>query len=159
MVILVPMTSHEADSFLRKSVVDFATDLAASTSMLQDEALQWARAKLEEILPERQNTFGHEFDWIIHDGHRVGGVWFASSLTEEGTLFIWDIFVDPEHQHRGFGGAALDAIAALARERELSGVALSVFVSNPDARRLYERKGFVAENPNEGSVRMRLDLR
>lgn len=159
MVTLVPMTFDEADSFLRKSVVDFATDLSASTNMLPDEALEWARSKLEEILPERQNTLGHEFDWITHDGHRVGGVWFAPSLTEEGTLYIWDLFVDPEQQRRGFGGAAIDAIAALARERELSGLVLSVFDSNPDARRLYERKGFVAEDPNDGSVRMCFDLR
>ena len=157
MVTFARMTSHEADLFLRKSVVDFATDLSASTSMFPDEALEWARTKLVEILPERQNTFGHEFHWITHDGHRVGRVWFAP--TDEATLYIWDISVDPEHQGRGFGGAALDAIAALARQRELSGVALSVFVSNPDARRLYERKGYIAGDPNDGSVRMRLDVR
>ena len=159
MITFVPMASHEVDSFLEKSAVDFAADLSASTSMLPDEALEWARTKLEEILPDRQDTLGHEFHWITHDGQRVGRVWFAPSLIDESTLYIWDIFVEPDHQGRGFGGAALDTLAALARQRELSGVALSVFVSNADARRLYERKGYVAEDPNDGSVKMRLDVR
>jgi len=63
----------------------------------------------------------------------------------ENTRFLMDgIFVAPAARGRGVGTALLDAICAEARTRGYSEVRLDVIDSNPRARALYERCGFVA---------------
>jgi len=54
---------------------------------------------------------------------------------------VSNLFVDPAFQGRGVG-SRLMAAAEAAVEGDLT---LSVFTVNPDARRLYERLGFVVE--------------
>jgi ribosomal protein S18 acetylase RimI-like enzyme len=56
-------------------------------------------------------------------------------------LHIGDVQVEPAHQNRGAGTAALRSIEALARSRGLSEITLNVFRDNP-ALRLYERVGY-----------------
>lgn len=54
---------------------------------------------------------------------------------------ISNLFVDPQHQGQGIG----TALMAEAERRAVGDLTLSVFTSNPDARRLYERLGFEVE--------------
>ena len=54
--------------------------------------------------------------------------------------FINQLYVDPDHQGRGVGAALLDRAK---RQRPL-GLQLWTFQSNANARRFYERHGFVA---------------
>lgn len=54
---------------------------------------------------------------------------------------VSNLFVDPACQGRGIGSALM-----IEAERRIEGdLTLSVFTVNPDARRLYERLGFVLE--------------
>jgi ribosomal protein S18 acetylase RimI-like enzyme len=57
------------------------------------------------------------------------------------TLYIQDIYVDPEWRGRGIGAALLGCVAALALECGSPLVELTVREDNP-ARRLYARLGF-----------------
>jgi len=54
---------------------------------------------------------------------------------------VSNLFVDPQHQGQGIG----TALMAEAERRAAGDLTLSVFTVNPDARRLYERLGFVVE--------------
>jgi GNAT superfamily N-acetyltransferase len=54
--------------------------------------------------------------------------------------FINQLYVDPDHQGRGVGAALLDR----AKRQRPSGLQLWTFQSNANARRFYERHGFVA---------------
>jgi len=54
---------------------------------------------------------------------------------------VSNLFVDPQHQGQGIG----TALMAEAERRAAGDLTLSVFTLNPDARRLYERLGFVVE--------------
>ncbi|MEM7567109.1 MAG: GNAT family N-acetyltransferase [Pseudomonadota bacterium] len=80
----------------------------------------------------------------------LGGLWRGVLLDilererDERHLLMDGIFVAPEARGRGVGGALLDAVAKEAARRGLSGVRLDVIDTNPRARALYERKGFVA---------------
>lgn len=57
---------------------------------------------------------------------------------------IWGVFVDPVHRSRGLGRATLVAALDLARSWPgLDFVDLGVSARSPEARRLYERLGFV----------------
>ncbi|HEU4916948.1 MAG TPA: GNAT family N-acetyltransferase [Acidimicrobiia bacterium] len=158
MVSLISMTPKEARLFLADSEGDYAADLAETEGLTLDAALATTKELLAEILPRRDATPGHDFRWVVHDGARVGRVWLGPSLEDPTALYIWDISVDSDHQGRGFGGAALDAIATMARDRGLHSVSLNVFEQNPEARRLYERKGYVAMATERGQVHMTLRL-
>lgn len=64
-----------------------------------------------------------------------------------GTLLMDGIFVERVARGNGVGKALLDAIVAHAASKQLRHVRLDVIDTNPRARALYEREGFV-----EGSV-------
>jgi GNAT superfamily N-acetyltransferase len=62
----------------------------------------------------------------------------------EGELLLDGIVVRPDSRGQGIGTALLREVEALARGHGLEAVRLDVVDTNPDARRLYEREGFVA---------------
>jgi GNAT superfamily N-acetyltransferase len=153
------MSSSEARSFIQMSADGYATDLAAIAGLHPDEARDQARKQLTEILPDGESSPGHQFPWIVHDGERIGQTWISSDpAAPAADLFIWDIAIDAEHQSKGLGGGALDAIVQIARRKGMNGVELSVFENNQAARRLYEHKGFVAGPGSAGQVPMRLSI-
>ena len=61
-----------------------------------------------------------------------------------GELLMDGIVVQRDRRGHGIGTSLLNAVIALARERGLERVRLDVVDTNPAARRLYERIGFVA---------------
>ena len=75
---------------------------------------------------------------------------------------IWHMMIDASMQGRGLGGAALDRVIDYIRTKPFgdSGrVALTCNKDNPAARRLYERKGFVATGiEDEDEIEMVLTL-
>lgn len=79
-----------------------------------------------------------------------GASWRAAGLTllekgkEAGVLSMDGIAVSPEARGRGIGTALLDAICGIARQAGRHSVRLDVIDSNPRARALYERSGFIA---------------
>lgn len=81
----------------------------------------------------------------------IGGIWRGAllSLLERETrpdeLLMDGIFVDSGFQGQGIGAALLAAIKDKARATGCSRVRLDVINTNPRARALYERSGFVAQ--------------
>lgn len=71
----------------------------------------------------------------VVDGDIAGFIELAGS-------HVSNLFVDPAFQGRGIGSALM----AEAERRIEGDLTLSVFTVNPDARRLYERLGFVHES-------------
>lgn len=80
--------------------------------------------------------------WIIEvEGRPVGCLAMTS---EPGTIFIRRLYIAPDRRGRGIGTAVLREVALWA-ESATSSIRLSVLSTNPAARRLYEREGFVPE--------------
>jgi ribosomal protein S18 acetylase RimI-like enzyme len=79
--------------------------------------------------------------WVWDEDGRVLG--FAALAADELT----HIYVEPEAQGRGIGGALIDR----AKERRPDGFELWVFQQNEPARRFYERRGFVLVRETDGS--------
>lgn len=69
---------------------------------------------------------------------------FLERAPPDDLLLMDGIAVHPQARGQGAGSALLAAIKAEAGARGLSGVRLDVIDSNPRARALYERHGFVA---------------
>ena len=65
--------------------------------------------------------------------------------SSDGTYNLGGIIIDHQHQGRGLGRAALDALVAHLRARSVPGdIALTVHAEHERARGLYERYGFAA---------------
>ena len=85
----------------------------------------------------------------------LGGLWRGVLIDilerdlSEGGLLMDGIFVDPDARGKGVGTALLDGIAHEDRARNLAQVRLDVIDTNPRARALYERCGFVAGEVQE----------
>ena len=75
---------------------------------------------------------------------------------------IWHMMIDESSQGRGYGGDALDRVLDYIRTkpfRDSDRVALTCNKGNPVARKLYERKGFVATGvEDEDEIEMALTL-
>jgi ribosomal protein S18 acetylase RimI-like enzyme len=61
-------------------------------------------------------------------------------------MYIDILAVAPAMRGKGVGTLLLDAVFQTAREKGFKSVSLEVVDTNPDARRLYERVGFVARH-------------
>ncbi|HYO87077.1 MAG TPA: GNAT family N-acetyltransferase [Candidatus Limnocylindrales bacterium] len=84
-------------------------------------------------------TFGYVGGWI-----RLLALSLFSRNAEPRVLLMDGIVVDPQSRSMGVGSQLLDAVVELAKQRGYEQVRLDVVDTNPRARSLYERKGFVA---------------
>lgn len=84
-------------------------------------------------------AFGFFGGWL-----RIFGLLLLERSLESGILLMDGIVVSPTHRGHGIGSQLLDAVIAYAREKDYQQVRLDVIDTNPRARQLYERKGFIA---------------
>lgn len=85
----------------------------------------------------------------------VGGLWRGIVLSalerpmQPGTLLMDGIFVGKEARGQGVGSALLSSIKRKAIALDCSSVRLDVIDTNPRAKELYLRHGFVAESTSD----------
>ena len=77
------------------------------------------------------------------DGRAVGFVFCVLGDRGRKTAHVTDIYVRPDARNKGIGRALLAEIIDPARSAGLDHVSLEVLISNGNARRLYERLGFM----------------
>lgn len=100
----------------------------------------------------RANYPGATFDVIEVDGQRAGRLYVFRGADE---IRIMDIALAPPFRGRGIG---TELLRALMDEASASGRSLSIHVEmNNQARRLYERLGFVPAGEHGAYVLMRWD--
>lgn len=93
---------------------------------------------------------GGDFDALAKTYGTLSAVWRGLLISvlerecEPKTLLMDGVFVAPKSRGLGVGSQLLDAIVDHARAQGLDRVRLDVIDTNPRARALYERKGFVA---------------
>ncbi|MBL6447905.1 GNAT family N-acetyltransferase [Fulvivirga sp. 29W222] len=90
---------------------------------------------------------------IFHGDERVG---LIKTSSEENFIEIIQFQIAPEFQRRGFGRKIIRELIAEAPD-SIDSLFLSVLKEN-NARKLYEKCGFVIVGENEHSFEMRLDI-
>lgn len=78
------------------------------------------------------------------------GAWMGDQLVGWGLLTCWravgeisDLWVDERHRNHGIGTRLIATLAHMAMSRGVRQLEIGVDKTNPAARRLYERLGFV----------------
>ncbi len=100
-------------------------------------------------------TRGITFRDLISRSGILKSVWAALvfSLYERklkpGELLMDGIAVQKEFRGKGIGSKLLDKIVKYAQENKYEKIRLDVIDTNPEARKLYERKGFEAVKTNK----------
>jgi len=100
-----------------------------------------ANGQLLDIQPNvMRDVFGFVGGWT-----RLLALAILSRELEAETLLMDGIMVDESMRGKGIGSRLLDAIMTYACAQNYQHVRLDVVDTNPRARQLYERKGFIAQ--------------
>lgn len=86
--------------------------------------------------------------WVAEDDTQIVGFGIISIAAEEA--HILNIAVSPKRQCQGIGSVLLEKLINLAKEAQAKRIFLEVRVSNVNAQRLYERRGFVKLGERKG---------
>jgi GNAT superfamily N-acetyltransferase len=86
----------------------------------------------------------------VEEGAPVGFIYgYALARVEHTDLFIYSVDVAETHWRRGIGGAMMQRLKALVRERGWAGMYVFTNAGNTAAMRLYESAGGVRPNPDD----------
>jgi GNAT superfamily N-acetyltransferase len=91
----------------------------------------------------RADLLRRHFGWV-GGSIRYGVLRFLERPVQEGELLMDGIAVHQDRRGKGIGTLLLNGVADFARTHGYQRIRLDVVNTNPDARRLYERMGFVA---------------
>lgn len=138
---------------------------ADDAMLLQIDRLTWSTQSSPAPAPDwsaRTSFFSGEHgpgDFLMAelDGEVVGYIGLhqhIDSPSHAHVLTIDGLAVLPAAQGQGAGRALVQAAVALAAERDARKVTLRVLAHNTEARRLYERCGFVVEGVLEGEFHL-----
>ena len=124
---------------------EYAESIARSNHLPKEAALERAQRQWAELLPQGVRTGGQSlFEvWDERSQTRVGTIWYGENKgMDPGTLFIFDLYIDPSHRQKGFGGQVLLEVERRADALGMTRLALHVFGDNETALRLYKRLGY-----------------
>jgi GNAT superfamily N-acetyltransferase len=90
------------------------------------------------------------FVWLAYDDEGIAGVCVAcyAISTSAGALVVKldDVSVKEDRRGKGIGSALLKQLKDQLRKESVKRIDLGVHLNNPEAKRFYERLGFVALN-------------
>ena len=128
--------------------------LMEAISAYQEWAPRWtpqppspeARERLDGILDDDERAWA----LLALDGDEIAGVVSLSVTTgadaqvpDEDTIFLWQMFVREDWQGSGLAQALMDRVAEEARRRGKSRMVLWAAAGAAQARRFYEKEGWV----------------
>ena len=133
-------------------------DLRPATNADRDFAFQVWKAAMQQYI---EATWGwdeasqrqrqqEEFDVAIYQIVKIAGQSAGTLIIKRHAdhLYLSVLYLLPEHQGQGIGSQVLASLLAEARAQGKT-VRLRVLRVNPQARRLYERMGFVVTDETE----------
>ncbi|GCE07440.1 GNAT family N-acetyltransferase [Dictyobacter aurantiacus] len=149
MVILEPMSEVDFQSYLDFAVADYAQEHVKSGRWSQEEALEQSRKQYAELLPNGVASPDQYLFTIVDPDHqrKVGILWFArEARAGQHAAFVYDVRIDEEYRHQGYGSQAFLEMEKKVRDLGLSRIGLHVFGHNQPALAMYQKLGYVATN-------------
>ncbi len=152
---LEPLDQQEYDSWLARTVGEYAEEKVQAGNYDAGEALERAEQEFSELLPEGPVTPGQYMFSIVDAsaGERVGVVWFAEiQRGPRREAFVYDLIVHEPFRRRGFARAAMLALEDEVRGLGIERIGLHVFGHNRAAWALYDQLGYEVTNVNMGKT-------
>ena len=149
MVRLVPMTENEFESYLEKTVPEYAADKVRAGDWPEQEALELSRKSYQILLPQGVKT-EHNYLFRIQieeTGEKIGILWMKHEAPRPHG-FIFDIALDETMRGKGYGKQAMLALEVFAKGLGLETIGLHVFAHNPAAMQLYKKLGYEVTSQN-----------
>jgi len=140
---LRPLDRDRLPAWIERSAVEYARDLVA-TGRSEESARRHAEDGMTEFFPDGAPVPGHEVFEVVDDaGAAVGYLWIGPDTSgDDGSWWIWDVLIEPEHRGRGLGREAMRLAEEHARAQGAHSIGLNVFAFNTAARGLYESLGY-----------------
>ena len=142
---LVPMRAEAFALFAELANASYAQDNVTAGRWRPDEALDRARAEMQQLLPQGLATPNNFICEIQHEpaSESVGFLWYAVVGTEPNrSAYVYNIQVKPAFRRLGHARAAFAALEDIAMSQGLQSIRLNVFAHNPAALALYRSLGF-----------------
>ncbi|WP_421735170.1 GNAT family N-acetyltransferase [Cellulomonas sp.] len=151
------MTSTEDGAHLRRATTDDAGIIAALNEHVQRLHVEAVPAQFVTVDRAVAETFFSaqladegNIVWIAEVGGQPVGYLYAVEAhrgvnpftTEQHTLYIHHLAVDPAVRRRGVGSAMIAAAETYARDRGLSGLRLDSWLFNAEAHAFFRGLGF-----------------
>ena len=149
MLTLTPMTEPEFQTYYDMAVADYAQEHVRGGQWSAEEAPEASAREFKGLLPDGLHTANNYFFSlrVPEIDVPVGMLWFADRPAGGNHVaFIYDIYIEPAYQRRGYASQTIQALEAEARQMGLSEIRLHVFGHNLAARALYDKLGFEVTN-------------
>ncbi len=138
--------------YSERDIIRFADENVKAGYWHPAESLDKSRQEHQRLLSEGLKTKNHIFFKVEEGkpGDWVGTIWLSTDFSAgQPTGSIYDIFIEEQYRHKGYGKQAMSALEGKARELGLHHLALHVFAHNLSARALYEVLGYQVKSLNK----------
>lgn len=139
------MTAAEFESFLVRSIAEYAKGKEQAESMRPEAAMELSKRSFAELLPEGLNSKDQYLYSYTIDQKVVGNVWLAK---RGDGCFIYELYLDASLRGKGLGKQLMSLIDDEALRLGFKTIRLHVFGFNKVAIKLYENAGYEATNIN-----------
>ncbi len=149
MIELVQVTDDEFNSFLERSVKNYASEKAKAGNWPEEGALERSSEEFSRLLPEGRKTRDNYVFKIVdrENGESVGNLWIAVNLKGElPGAYIFDIYVDENQRGKGYGRATMMGLEKVVKDFGYNRISLQVFGHNKVAFELYKSCGYEITN-------------
>jgi ribosomal protein S18 acetylase RimI-like enzyme len=145
------LRDDDAEAFLELRRAALLDAPLAFTASPEDDLVATPEVFREQIAAAPETVILGAFD-----GRLIGiaGLYRETHLKAAHKAHLWGMYVLPEHRGRGVGTGLLDALVSHARRlTSVTSVHLSVTSAAPEARKLYESRGFRVWGTEPDSLR------
>lgn len=143
---LIPMTQPEYETFLERTIPEYAAEHVRAGNWTESESLEKSRKEFEDLLPQGLKTEDNYLYTLVDGEEPVGMIWVKVKRQPSISGFIYDVYVNEGYRGKGYGKSLMLLLEEKAREMGLRSLELHVFGSNHVARKLYETIGYETTN-------------
>lgn len=144
MIRLRAMRPGEFAAYLAYFIPDYAAEISTNYDLDLDAATARAEADVASSLGQGVETAGQLLLCLVaadDPGLTLGYLWCAPDPVD-GSVFVSDFYLAPEHRGQGYGRAALAALEQRFSGPDFGEIRLRVAADNLRARRIYEAAGY-----------------
>lgn len=144
MIKLVKMNKEEFNDYMKKSINNYAKELAKSGVYKKEDCQKESENTFNSILSDGLNTKEQNLMNIVNDNNeKIGIIWYGpKGKPDSDEAFIYDFSIDEKYRGKGYGKKSIGLMEREAKNQNFNKISLHVFGHNKRAINLYKKTGF-----------------